>query len=204
MWVLKIGGSLLTANRLKKTLSTITQCKHRKLIIVPGGSIFAQHIRNTQQQWKFNNNAAHKMALLAMEQYAYLMQSYAPPLQTTDTINGIKSIIKAQKIPLWLPSKMSNKATDIPCNWQISSDSLALWLAKRLHAKHMILIKSLDNQGMNARQLASKGIIDRAFPELMIGAKTHIWWVGPNSLNKLQTLLQHAQQPADQLQAIQY
>lgn len=204
MWIIKIGGSLLRANTLKKTLAIISQCKHRKIIIVPGGSIFAEHIRTTQQKWKFNNKAAHKMALLAMEQYAHLMQSYAPQLQPTNTFNGIKRTIQEQKIPLWLPSKMINQANDIPCNWQITSDSLALWLAKRIHAKHTILIKSLEKQDMNARQLAQEGIIDQAFPKIMQGTKTDIWWVSPKTLKNLQTLLQHNQQPSDQLQPIHY
>jgi aspartokinase-like uncharacterized kinase len=143
MWVIKLGGSLLSSGSLQEWLSTIVKHGAGKLVIVPGGGIFADQVRDAQQKWKFDDKAAHQMALLAMEQYAYLLQSYAPDLGLSDSIEGIEKAISLNQVPVWLPFKMINACQDISSNWDLTSDSLALCLAEQLNAEHVMLVKSL-------------------------------------------------------------
>ena len=45
MWVIKIGGSLLTDTRLAEWLRVITLVRNEKVLVVPGGGIFADHAK---------------------------------------------------------------------------------------------------------------------------------------------------------------
>jgi aspartokinase-like uncharacterized kinase len=43
---------------------------------------------------------------------------------------------------VWLPSKMVLADKTIPQNWQVTSDSLSAWLADKIGAEQLILVKS--------------------------------------------------------------
>lgn len=105
MWVIKLGGSLLSSGNLKEWLSIIVEHGAGKLTIVPGGGIFADQVREAQQKWQFDDKTAHQMALLAMEQYAHLLHFYAPDLSFTDSIEGIEKAVSLNQVPVWLPLK---------------------------------------------------------------------------------------------------
>ncbi len=204
MWVVKLGGSLLSSGSLKEWLSMITEFGAGKLLIVSGAGIFSDHIRDAQQEWKFNHKTAHKMALLAMEQYAHLLQSYAPSLILADSIEGIKKAISLNQVPVWLPFKMINTCEDVSENWNLTSDSLALWLAGRLNAKHVLLIKSLSLNKLNSRALSESEMIDKDFPVFLKKSKSGIWWLDKNDIDTLQYVLKTNDEPEKYLKAITY
>ena len=43
---------------------------------------------------------------------------------------------------IWLPSKMVLADASIPKSWEVTSDSLSAWLANKLGAEQLILVKS--------------------------------------------------------------
>ena len=53
---------------LSYCLNIIEQNAKDKVVIVPGGGLFADQVRVTQKLWQFNDQVAHQMALLAMQQ----------------------------------------------------------------------------------------------------------------------------------------
>jgi len=60
--------------------------------------------------------------------------------------------------------------TDIEESWRITSDSLALWLARRLGARCCYLIKSIarkPQKQVSAAQLARDCVVDAAFPAML-------------------------------------
>ena len=122
------------------------------------------------------------MALLAMEQYAYLLQSYAPDLGLSDSIEGIQKAISLNQVPVWLPFKMINTSQHVSANWDLTSDSLALCLAEQLKAEHVMLVKSLSLNSLNARQLSESGMVDKDFPEFVKQSESAIWWLDQNDM----------------------
>ena len=106
MWVIKLGGSLLSSGSLNKWLSIIVEFGKGKLVIVPGGGSFADQVREAQKKWRFDDKAAHHMALLAMEQTAHLLKSIDPDLYLADSIEDIGEIVNLNKVPVWLPYKI--------------------------------------------------------------------------------------------------
>ena len=73
--VIKVGGSLaLNPQKLKilcRTLSDISQ--KQRLIIVPGGGEFADTVRALDKRFDLSVQSSHQMAILAMDQYGYLL-----------------------------------------------------------------------------------------------------------------------------------
>jgi aspartokinase-like uncharacterized kinase len=204
MWVIKLGGSLLSSGSLQEWLSIIVEHGVGKLVIVPGGGIFADQVREAQQKWKFDDKAAHQMALLAMEQYAHLLQSYAPALGLSDSIAGIEKAISLNQVPVWLPFKMINTCQGVSANWDLTSDSLAIWLAEQLNAEHVMLVKSSSTNKLNARELSESGMVDKDFPEFVKKSETAIWWLDQNDKGALEDLLKTNDKPKHHLNAIVY
>ncbi len=204
MWVIKLGGSLLLSESLKEWLSVIVKHGAGKLVIVPGGGIFADKVRDEQQKRKFDDKAAHQMALLAMEQFAHLLQSYAPDLGLVDSIQGIEKAISLNQVPVWLPFKMINACQDVSANWNITSDSLSLWLAAQLNAEHTMLVKSLGSKNLNARQLSESEMVDKDFPAFVKKSKSAIWWLDQNDMRVVKNLLKTDDKPENHLCSVAY
>ena len=78
MWVVKIGGSLSRDPLLKEWLQHLSEFGGGRVVIVPGGGGFADQAREHQAVWRFDDVAAHNMAVLGMAQYALMMQGLPP------------------------------------------------------------------------------------------------------------------------------
>jgi len=195
---------VLSSGNLKEWLSIITEFGAGKLVIVPGGGIFAEYVRVAQKKWKYDDKTAHQMALLAMEQYAHLLKSHAPVLSYSDSIDGIEKAVNLNQIPVWLPFKMITQCQELSSNWNLTSDSLALWLANQLNAEHTLLVKSLSASNMNSRRLSELGMVDEDFPEFVNKLESGLWWLDQNDMNDLKKLLKKNDKPEDYLKPIAY
>jgi aspartokinase-like uncharacterized kinase len=90
----------------------------------------------------FSDAAAHRMALLAMHQTAYMLQSLDPRLRFADTLAAIRRTLAEGQMPVWLPLRLADGDPFIPADWSITSDGLAARLAERLGRAQVVLVKS--------------------------------------------------------------
>jgi aspartokinase-like uncharacterized kinase len=128
-------------------------------IIVPGGGLFADQVRAAQACWQFDDRAAHQMAVLAMQQMALLLQSLKPQFLLIDKLDKV-----LPDMSIWSPSIADLDQAGIASSWDISSDSLAAWLAGQLNAEQLILVKSAEiDPKLSLEQLQQQSIIDAAF-----------------------------------------
>lgn len=169
MWVIKLGGSLYESHCLPGWLHQLTTLEAGKVVIVPGGGPFADQVRHAQNRWGISDACAHTMALLAMEQFGYLLQSLKPTLRLAASHKEIKELLSQQQIPIWLPATELLDQPEIPKNWEVTSDSLAAWLSSKLKASRLVLIKKaqLSEPVISAHALVSRGIVDAAFPRFL-------------------------------------
>ncbi|MDX3924559.1 MAG: dihydroneopterin aldolase [Shinella sp.] len=179
---MKLGGSTAGQKELAswlEVLSTVTL----PLIIVPGGGPFADQVRAAQQQLHFSDQAAHHMAILAMDQFGMVVADRSPRFRPARTSEEIAGILEERAVPVWLPSTMTRDAPDIPQSWDVTSDSLAAWLARRLGAARLLLIKQVDPRFPEDRldALVDSGIVDAMLPH-MLGENTSLYVAGPSSL----------------------
>ncbi|PWB83617.1 MAG: aspartate kinase [Methylocystaceae bacterium] len=142
--VAKIGGSLWASPTLKAWLAALKLFPHR-LTIVPGGGPFADAVRRAQHTIGFSDRAAHRMALLAMEQYAIALADLHPEFAAVATPQeGFAAHRRGAAVALWRPVAMASAAPHIPESWDITSDSLAAWYASEAGASALLLVKSVD------------------------------------------------------------
>ncbi len=162
--VVKLGGSLHTAPELADWLSAVANAGGR-VVLVPGGGPFADQVRVAQARWRFSDSMAHRMALLAMEQYGLMLCGLASGLEPAASRDEIAVLLARGATPVWQPTKLCLNDPDIPENWDVTSDSLALWLAGVLDADAVALIKhAAPGADKDIAQLAEAGQVDRAFP----------------------------------------
>jgi aspartokinase-like uncharacterized kinase len=166
--VIKLGGSFAFSPELRGWIKAIMVHAGR-FVIVPGGGPFADTVRAAQEQMRFDNPTAHRMALLAMEQYGYAIASMSNRLQLADSPEAIRQGLAEGKVPVWLPAQMALADTAIPQSWDVTSDSLAAWLAGRIGAERLILVKHIETMepALLASNLAGCDMIDRAFPKFL-------------------------------------
>jgi aspartokinase-like uncharacterized kinase len=165
MIVIKLGGSLSRSDFLVNCLNIVEKnYQGRAVVIVPGGGAFADQVRLAQQQWQFDDQTAHHMAILAMQQMALMINGLKPDFAIANTLAEIQGLSGAEKIVIWSPNIMELDNAGIAPSWDITSDSLSAWLADKLSATELILVKSavIDTR-LSLQQLAELDIVDKAF-----------------------------------------
>ncbi len=168
MIVLKLGGSLLSSPALMQYLQLASEKGQGQLVIVSGGGVFADQVRATQTQWQYDDKTAHAMAILAMQQMALLFQGLCPDLVVVDKVAAIHAALQRQHVVVWSPLLTELDAKGVPASWDVTSDSLAAWLAIQLSASKLMLVKSASiPEGESLEQLTHAGIIDKAFTRLV-------------------------------------
>src|SRR5579871_3085941 len=125
--VVKLGGSFAFSPRLRDWIAAIAACAGR-VVVVPGGGPFADAVRAAQAPMGFDDRAAHRMGLLAMEQYGCAIASFDERLLLADSLEAIRQGLAEGKVPVWLPTPTVLTDTAIPQSWDVTSDSLAAWL----------------------------------------------------------------------------
>ena len=190
MWIVKIGGSLNTNPMLPAWLDLLAQCGGGRVTVVCGGGGFADEVRRAQAQWRLNDLCAHNMALLAMAQTAYLVHGLNPGLQLARSQADIRRVLHQGGTALWLPFELQRDQPDADTNWDVSSDSIALSLARRLKATRLVLVKSCQVEPkVSLAQLGAAGIVDTRFASLADGAAFPIDIVHHGELGRVRALL---------------
>jgi 5-(aminomethyl)-3-furanmethanol phosphate kinase len=187
--VLKIGGSLLATGRAHDVLAMVVQSK-RHVVIVPGGGAFADAVREAQAEQGFNDAVAHRLAILAMHHMAAEFQDMQPGLTAAETIGEMQSAWQLRQTPVWLPWEMAGHEATIPQDWSMTSDGLAAWLAGKLEAAEVALVKScVVPPDASLADLAAADVTDPQFPAFV--AQGHLAWhvLGEGDEKRLSALL---------------
>lgn len=187
--VVKLGGSLAENDRVGGALDIVARAV-RRVVVVPGGGPFADAVRDAQANHQFSNEAAHRMAILAMHQMAELLMDLQPRLKGADSAASMRAIWRNGEIPVWLPHKMCEDDNEIPADWSITSDGLAARLAERLRCNSLVLVKSCNAPPKaSAFDLARAGIVDQVFPAIVGRSKIEWMVIGPGEEVALADLL---------------
>jgi aspartokinase-like uncharacterized kinase len=137
-------------------------------VLVPGGGLFADAVRQTQTLLAFDDVLAHRLALDAMGHVSEILAARQAAFTLVADETAIAEAHTQGRVPVWHPAGLRAGHPDIPEGWAITSDSLAAWLATRLGADRLVLCKSVDvptpADGLGWQALAAAGIVDEAFP----------------------------------------
>jgi 5-(aminomethyl)-3-furanmethanol phosphate kinase len=178
--VVKLGGSLAFSDALKPWLDALHECAGH-VVVVPGGGPFADAVRGAQPKIGFDDRAAHHMALIAMEQYGRALVGLGNGLILAGSIAAIRRAVRDGHVPVWAPARMALCAKDIPSSWDMTSDSLAAWLAGKIGARCVLLVKQVDVSGpLQLQDLVARGVVDPLFPRFLAAAGAEASVAGPH------------------------
>jgi aspartokinase-like uncharacterized kinase len=164
--VVKLGGSLASDASLAHWLRELACEASARFVAVPGGGPFADAVRAAQALWGFSDEVAHLMAVGAMDQFGHMLCGIEVGCIPCSTLRQIEEARAGGRLPVWLPGRLMSEEKQLARNWDVTSDTIAAWLADALGAVGLLLVKSCDpsvDPGDPAA-LAAAGIVDPALP----------------------------------------
>jgi aspartokinase-like uncharacterized kinase len=138
-------GRPVTSSRVPSPESRVPSLESR-LLIVPGGGPFADLVRQVAHGLSLTDDAAHWMALLAMDQCAHLLASRITGSAVVHNIAEARAAVDDSLIPVLAPYAWLREADPLPHSWDVTSDSIAAWIAGELDARHLILVKPVGGE----------------------------------------------------------
>ena len=183
MIVLKIGGSLHASEHLHEWINQLAESDSHKIIIVPGGGPFADKVRVADKLYNFSSEGSHKMAVMAMQQFARMMCDVNSSLALVSSFDEINHSSKSSLV--WAPYEMVSSQCSYPKDWNTTSDSLAVWLATEVSAEHLCMVKSaqIDKE---VPDVLKSDLVDNYFPTALkdFCGNLHFYHASESSLFK--------------------
>ena len=144
--VVKIGGGLLAhEGSLDTVLNVLADiARDEPLLIIPGGGPFADAVRDQDARLTLADEASHWMAVLGMDQYAHLIVSRMPRAVLVTDATEMSTALAARRIPVLAPYAWLRRADPLPHSWEVTSDSIAAWIACAIAARRLVLVKPPD------------------------------------------------------------
>lgn len=141
--VIKIGGGLTwVPQALDRVCLAVGQASREwPIVVVPGGGPFADGVREFDRRVGVSSDVAHWMAILAMDQYAHVLASRIPDAVLVEEPGCIREALGRPGAVVLAPSRWMRSADVLPRTWDVTSDSIAAFLAGALDARRLILIK---------------------------------------------------------------
>jgi 5-(aminomethyl)-3-furanmethanol phosphate kinase len=150
--VVKLGGGVLAsveaADAVLEALRAAAQsCR---LLVVPGGGPFADVVRDIDRRFGLSDDAAHWMAVLAMDQHAHVITGRLADAAMVSEPREIAGAIDAHRIPVLAPWRWLRATDPLPHSWDVTSDSIAAWVAGCVGARRLVLVKPTGVQPSDA------------------------------------------------------
>ena len=147
--VVKVGGGLLKCDgdldRVREAIASVA--RERRLLVVPGGGPFADAVRTLDAHVRLSDDSAHWMAILAMDQYAHVIANRMPGWALVSDLREIEAALVASRVPVLMPYRWLRDADPLPHSWDVTSDSIAAWVAGAVGAHRLVLIKPSGASG---------------------------------------------------------
>jgi aspartokinase-like uncharacterized kinase len=142
----KIGGGLIGApGALGRVCEAVKVLGRREpLVVVPGGGPLADAVRELDRELGLSPDAAHWMAMLAMDQYAHLLTERIPGGRLVEEPGGIAAVLMAGGIAVLAPTRWLRAADTLPHSWDATSDTVAAFVAGALDATRLVLVKPAE------------------------------------------------------------
>jgi hypothetical protein len=159
--ILKLGGSLLAKGReIVYFLSDYAKKNALSFVIIPGGGPFADVIKKHSD--RISDDTAHWMAVLAMHQYGLFL---ADGDSDIPLVESLEELHNAGHSCIVLPYKILRDDDSLPHTWDVTSDTIAAFIARESGEKSFIKVTDvdgiLDENGFLIRRINVKELIEK-------------------------------------------
>lgn len=145
--IVKIGGRIL--ENKENLESTVLQLKYlcennfvKKIIIIPGGGSYANFIRKLDTKLSVGDDLSHWMAIFAMNCNGIRISQKYEDIRYFNNLNELKK--SNERIVIFLPYDFLYQLDELPHSWDVTSDSITVYIAHHLGLKDCFLIKDID------------------------------------------------------------
>lgn len=210
--VVKVGGGLAREagdGALRTLCRAIGHAGARHpLLVVPGGAAFADAVREHDGRFALRATTSHRMAILAMEQFGWLLCDLIPGAVPCADLAFARAATARRETPILLPAALL-AGDPLPASWAVTSDSIAAWVAGAAHAARLVLVKPVNGlyrdwpadgeplARLSVAELAElraaglAGGVDQHLPEALCAAGVEAWVIDGREPARLMTLLEH-------------
>jgi 5-(aminomethyl)-3-furanmethanol phosphate kinase len=209
--VVKVGGGLgreAGDDALRALCNTLGELGERHpLLVVPGGAGFADAVRDADRRFALRAATSHRMAILGMEQFGWLLSELIPRAARYAALARARELA-AGRTAVLLPAGLPLDA--LPASWQVTSDSIAAWVAGQVGAGRLVLVKEIDGlfadwpsaptrpplarlsiaEFAALRAAGRAGGVDAYLPAVLEGAHFETWVIGGRDPERVAELLE--------------
>jgi 5-(aminomethyl)-3-furanmethanol phosphate kinase len=196
--VVKVGGGV-GDGALPALCAALGELSERHpLLVVPGGAGFADAVRYADRRFDLRAATSHRMAILGMEQFGWLLGDLIPRAVRSAGLPRVRAGSATVLLPAALP------LDELPASWQVTSDSIAAWVAGRIGAGRLVLVKAVDGlfadwpprgeplARLTVAEFAAlrSGGVDEHLPALLEDARFETWVINGRDPERLVELLE--------------
>ncbi len=168
--VVKIGGSIAAypdkLRALCKKISVLS--KKFRVVVVPGGGEFADTVRQLDQRYNLTSRISHRMAIYAMNQYGLMLTDLIPDSVVVEEVDQTKSVLHRHFTPIFLPAKLMFMDDPLENSWDVTSDSIAFYIASKLEASKLVLVTDVDGIYNDDPKIRSSLLINQITAEELV------------------------------------
>lgn len=197
--VIKIGGSLGQNPELPELMEMVSSlAREHEVLVIPGGGAFADAVRQYDRRFLLGDDTSHRMGIQAMDQFGCMIASMCLTGVLVKDLDDAKKNACAGRVPVLLCHDLICRADELPHSWDVTSDSIAAWVAARIKARQLILLKSVDGlfsgagtliTNINLKQLESCRVVDHYFASGLERSGLDLWVVNGRYPHRLEQLL---------------
>ena len=148
--VVKIGGSLFP----RHAIDLAERLKNTDSLIILGGGNFANLIRKYDAEMNFSDEANHWTAIDCMDIIAKLVNDKVESAGLAFSIDEANNLSNEGFTPIFIVSEFLKKENPFECSWDVTSDSIAAYVAHVLNANLFIVT---DVNGIYTREPKEPG-----------------------------------------------
>ncbi len=170
--IVKIGGSV--ADKLDVIVGAI---RNAPVAVVPGGWRFADLVREVDSAIHLPSSVSHWMAVASMDVYGHYISSFGIDTFEPDSLEECR--VRRAKVLLLhhLLMKLDREGgCDLPHSWEVTSDSIAVWIAAKLGLKVVKVTKPggmivggkiVDEIDASELEKMGESVVDAFTPKLL-------------------------------------
>jgi aspartokinase-like uncharacterized kinase len=213
--VVKVGGGLAReagGGALRALCARIAEAGTRHpLLVVPGGAEFADTVREYDRRFSLRPQTAHGMAVLAMDQFGWALADLIPGAARCVDLRSLRTGV----VSVLLPAALLQERDPLPQSWDVTSDSIAAWVAGAAGAGRLVLVKPvaglyrtwppagepIDRLTVDELAALKPAGVDEHLPAALRAAGVEAWVIGGREPARLAELLDDGRTAGTQVTA---